>query len=107
MIHLHPLERLRFQRSVERLHRLGPRAVAELLAEVADRTGKRSYVLNLVTEYSTRLTPQMLRLADGDRFPPWQLVEVKQADSVLAVNLTEARSPARCRQHLDADLPTR
>jgi hypothetical protein len=34
MVHLDPFVRLRLQRRVEHLHRLGPRVVAEFLAEI-------------------------------------------------------------------------
>jgi hypothetical protein len=58
----------RFNRDVTRLVELGPRAVAEFLAEIG-----RDYLLRLVIEellrrYVTRLTPEMLRAAGGDRF---------------------------------------
>jgi hypothetical protein len=59
----------RFNRDVSRLVDLGPRVVAEFLAEVG-----RDYLLRLVIEellrrYVTRLTPEMLRRVGGDRFP--------------------------------------
>jgi hypothetical protein len=65
-----------------------------LLAEVAEGIGKRSYILNLVAEYSIRLTLQTLRLTGGDRFAPWQLVEVNLADTDRA----EAHAPERYRE---------
>jgi hypothetical protein len=54
---------------VEHLHRLGPRVVSEFLAEIADKVGGWSVMLDLITQYEMRLTPQMLRVAGGDRFP--------------------------------------
>jgi hypothetical protein len=61
---------LRLQRGAEHLHRLGPRAVAELLAEIAHRTGSMDDVLELLAQYRARLTPELLHQVGGDRFPP-------------------------------------
>jgi hypothetical protein len=69
MIHLDPLSRLRLQRGVEHLHLLGPRATAEMLAEVGHRIGDMPCILSLLGEYQQRLSPQMLRAAGGDCFP--------------------------------------
>ena len=68
MIRLDPLSRLRLQRGAEHLHALGPRATAELLAEVGDRIGGMPCILGLLGEYQQRLSPQLLRAVDGDRF---------------------------------------
>ena len=64
-----PLTELRLQRGAEYLHRLGPRATAELLSEVAYRIGGMPCVLGLLEEYQHQIAPGMLR-AVGDRFPP-------------------------------------
>jgi hypothetical protein len=69
MIHLDPLDCLRLQRGAEHLHRLGARATAELLAEVADRIGGLPCILGLLSEYQQRLSPQMLRAVGADRLP--------------------------------------
>jgi hypothetical protein len=69
MVHLDPLSRLRLQRGAEHLHALGPRATAELLAEVGDRIGGMPCILGLLGEYQQRLAPEMLRAAGGHRFP--------------------------------------
>jgi hypothetical protein len=69
MIYLDPLSRLRLQRGAEHLHALGPRATAELLAEVADRIGGMPAIMGLLTEYQQRLSPQLLRSVGGHRFP--------------------------------------
>ena len=71
-----PFTSLRLQRGAEHLHRLGPRATAELLAEVGARIGGLPCVLGLLANYELRLTPAMLRQVGGDRFPPRQLREV-------------------------------
>ena len=69
MVHLHPLDRLHLQRGCERLHALGARATAELLAEVAAKTGGLPCILTTLDEYQQRLSPRLLRLAGGDPFP--------------------------------------
>ena len=64
-----PFTALRLQRGAEHLHRLGARATAELLAEVAARIGGMPCVLELLAEYECRLSPAMIRAAGADRFP--------------------------------------
>ena len=64
---------LRVQRGVEHLHRLGPRATAEFLGDVADQIGGMPAIVALLAEYERRLSPAMLRAAGGDRFPPRRL----------------------------------
>jgi hypothetical protein len=59
-----PFTRLRLQRGAEHLHRLGPRATAELLAEVGARIGGMPCVPGLLAEYERRLTPTGEWLAD-------------------------------------------
>ena len=70
MVHLHPLTRLRLQRDVEHLHALGSRATAEFIVDLTERIGGLPAALALLAEYERRLTPAMVRLAGGDRFPP-------------------------------------
>ena len=65
-----PLDRLRLQRGAAHLHALGPRAVAELLAEVAQSIGGTPSILDRLQEYERRLSPAMVSVAGGDRFPP-------------------------------------
>jgi hypothetical protein len=67
--YLDPLARLRLQRGAEHLCRLGPRATAEFLGEVADRVGGMPCILDRLSEYERRLSPKLLRLTGGDRFP--------------------------------------
>ena len=71
-----PLDTLRLQRGVQHLHALGPRAVAELLGEVAESAGCAVCILDHLARYE-RLTPAMVRTAGGDRFPsqPLHLAE--------------------------------
>ncbi len=61
---------LRLQRGAEHLHRLGPRAIAELLAEIGHQAGCMDDVLEVLGRYRAGLTPELLRLVGGDRFPP-------------------------------------
>jgi hypothetical protein len=51
------------------LHALGARATAELLAEVAAKIGGLPCILTTLDEYQQRLSPRLLRIAGGDRFP--------------------------------------
>ncbi len=69
---MHPfslLDRARLQRGSEHLHKLGPRATAELLAEVASRIGGGPAILVALAEWE-RLTPGQVRAVKADGFPP-------------------------------------
>ncbi len=61
--------RLHFRRQVERLHRLGPRATAELLAELGAERGIQTVIDRKVDTY-VELDPEVLEAAGGDDF--WQ-----------------------------------
>ena len=65
--------RLKRQRRIEHLHRLGPRAVGELLYEVSEGED-----LDRALEAYGRLTPDMLEALSGDRFPPLPIHEVRR-----------------------------
>ena len=69
MVHLQPLDRLRLQRGSEHLHKLGARATAELLAELAGRIGGLPAILGLLNDYE-HLPVRTLKALGGDRFPP-------------------------------------
>lgn len=60
---------MRLQRGTEHLHQLGARATAEALAEIAARTGILPAIIAVLEQYQ-RLTPQQVRAAGGERFPP-------------------------------------
>lgn len=62
---------LRLDRAAERLHALGPRAVAELLAAI-------DAPLSTVERFAA-IDPDMLRAVGGDRFPPAALYVVREA----------------------------
>jgi hypothetical protein len=66
-MHLNPFTAIRLQRGAEHLHRLGPRAMAELLAELAGSIGGIPAIIGLLAEYERRLSPEPLRRVDGDR----------------------------------------
>jgi hypothetical protein len=55
------LERLRYQRRIEHLHRLGPRSTGELLAEVAGSIGGWPVINRLLVEYEQRPRPPRRR----------------------------------------------
>jgi hypothetical protein len=63
-----PLDQLLLQSGAEHLHRCGPRAIAELLADVANRIGGGPAIIAALNDYQ-HITPEMLRAAGGDRFP--------------------------------------
>ena len=67
---------LRFRRRVERLHRLGPRATAELLAEIGAERSITTIIDQKLNCY-TELDPTALEAAGGTRFWPAPLREVK------------------------------
>lgn len=73
--HIRPLERLRLERLVEHLHRLGPRAVLELLLALTACVGGVAAMFELL-EDCRRLNPRTLRAAGGDRIPPRPLALV-------------------------------
>ncbi len=66
---------LRFRRQIERLHRLGPRAVGELLAAIAAERSIMTLVDQKLTTY-TELDSTALAAAGADKFWPAPLREV-------------------------------
>lgn len=62
----HPIDQARLHHGAEHLHRLGPRAMAEFLAELGSRIGGTPACLSLLNEYG-RLNPGQVRPAGGDR----------------------------------------
>jgi hypothetical protein len=70
---LDPFTSHRLQRGSEHIAQLGPRALAEFLVELASQIGGLPATLALLAEYERRLTPAMLRLTGGDRFPTRRL----------------------------------
>lgn len=74
-LRLQPMDQARLHRGAEHLHRLGPRAVAEFLAELGGRIGGTPACLSLLNEYG-RLCPRQVRAAGGDRPQRSPLAEV-------------------------------
>ncbi len=62
---------LRRERQIEHVHQLGPRAVGELLYEVAEGGD-----LDRALDAYERLTPSLLKAMGGDRFPPSPIHEI-------------------------------
>ena len=61
---------LRLQRGAEHVHCLGARALAELLAELARDRCDLVATLDRLDAWRAGLSPELLRAAGGDRFPP-------------------------------------
>ena len=70
---------IRFRRAVSRLHRLGPRVFAELLAELGARYLIREPIERLIDDYLDRLEPAALAAAGGDRMPPVPIRAIHEA----------------------------
>ena len=66
---------LRFRRQVERIYRLGPRAVGELLAEIGERHLCRTYIDQRIEAYAA-LDPETVRALGEREFPRPPLHEV-------------------------------
>jgi hypothetical protein len=63
----HSTQVFRTQRLAERVHRLGARALHELMLELSDAYG--SGVVDRFEQYA-RIDVDLLRALGGDRFPP-------------------------------------
>ena len=66
---------LKFRRQVERLHRLGPRSMAELLAEIGAERSITTIIDQKLDRYA-ELDPEALAAASADDFWPAPLHEV-------------------------------
>ena len=62
------LDRARLDRGAEHLHHLGPRALAEMLAQLAARIGGGPAILGVLAEYEN-LSPGTVRALNANRFP--------------------------------------
>jgi hypothetical protein len=63
------MNRLSFERSVDRLHGLGPRPVGGLLLELAAISGRREWLDQRLATYAD-LDPQVIRAFRADHFSP-------------------------------------
>lgn len=67
---------LRLQRGAEHVHRLGARALAELLAQVAREGRDLPATLDLLDDWRAGLSLEMIGAAGADRFPRHVLLQV-------------------------------
>ncbi len=65
---------LRFRRQVQRLHQLGPRVTAELLAEIGAERSIQTVIDQKVARYAA-LDPRVLEMVGADDFWPVPLRE--------------------------------
>lgn len=70
------VDALRLQRGAEHVHRLGARALAELLAELARDRCDLAGTLDRLDRWREGLSPELVRAAGGDQFAPRPLHEV-------------------------------
>ena len=63
---------LRQESQIERLHRLGPRCLAEMIVEIATATGQPALIADRLQAYAG-LDPELVRYIGGDNFPPMPL----------------------------------
>ena len=71
-----PRDALRLQLGAEHVHRLGARALAEFLAELARDRSDLAATLDRLDRWRAGLSPELIRAAGADRFPPRPLREV-------------------------------
>ena len=67
-----PTAGLRHERQISHIIALGPRALAEMLAEIAVATGRPDIVADRVKAYAG-LDLELVRAVGGDTFPPMPL----------------------------------
>ncbi len=67
---------LQFQRDIERLYKLGPRALGELLAEIGEQRLCRTYLELRIRRYA-EIDPKHLAALDADHFPRPPIYEVR------------------------------
>ena len=63
------IDALRLQRGAEHVHRLGARAVAELLAELARDQCDLPSTLDRLDAWRAGLSPELVQAAGGGSFP--------------------------------------
>ena len=66
----------RFEHLCRQVHALGPRPMAELLAEIATATGEPNLIADRLQAYAG-LNPEIVRALGADRFPPMALEVVR------------------------------
>ncbi len=65
----------RFKRDIERLYKLGPRALGELLAEIGEQRLCRTYLELRIRRYA-EIDPKHLAALDAEHFPRPPIYEV-------------------------------
>ena len=70
--------RLPFQRKVERVHRLGPRVLGEMLAELGAERSITTIIIDTKLTRYTELDPEAIEAAGGDDFWPLPLHQVRK-----------------------------
>ena len=73
------LEDVRFRRLIERFHALGPRPLAELLAELGAERLLRHVLEQRLAEYVDRLDPELVKALGADRLPPTPIHQITGA----------------------------
>lgn len=68
---------LEFRQQVARVHALGARVTAELLAEIGTEQSIMPVINEKLERYAS-INPQALRMAGGDKFAPLPLHEVRR-----------------------------
>ncbi len=66
----------RFECRMERLHCLGPRVIAEMLADIATAIGQPDLIADHVEKYAD-LDPEIVRALGADRFPAMPLTVIR------------------------------
>ncbi len=68
---------MRFRRKVEKIHSLGPRVTAELLAEIGAERSIRTIIDQKLERYAA-LDPKAVTVTGGDDFWPMPLSEARR-----------------------------
>ena len=68
---------LRFHRKVEKVHALGPRPYGELLMEIGEQRGCRTFIDQRLKAYA-ELDPKIIKALGADKFPRPPLHQVKR-----------------------------
>ncbi len=64
-----PQHRMQIEAGARHLHSLGERAIAELLIALTEPVAELPLLIEMLQDYR-RITPAMLGVVGGDRFPP-------------------------------------
>jgi len=70
------IDAVRLRRGAEHVHSLGPRALAELLAELARDQCDLAATLDRLDAWHVGLSPELLHAVGGDSFPRQPILAV-------------------------------